>query len=78
MLPATALSGLESFGLSTLAFSKLVSIITSSEFHHQIDEKTAETIIPFLFAYQLRGANNNVNQVKKTIFNILEFFKISS
>uniref|UniRef100_A0A914L5D8 Uncharacterized protein n=1 Tax=Meloidogyne incognita TaxID=6306 RepID=A0A914L5D8_MELIC len=63
MLPSTALSGLESFGLSTLAFSKLVSIITSSEFHHQIDEKAAETIIPFLSAYQLRGANNNVNQL---------------
>ncbi|CAK5068821.1 unnamed protein product [Meloidogyne enterolobii] len=63
MLPTTALSGLESFGLSTLAFSKLVSIITSSEFHHKIDEKTAETIIPFLSAYQLRGATNNVNQL---------------
>nr|CAD2162395.1 unnamed protein product [Meloidogyne enterolobii] len=63
MLPTTALTGLESFGLSTLAFSKLVSIITSSEFHHKIDEKTAETIIPFLSAYQLRGANNNVNQL---------------
>uniref|UniRef100_A0A1I8BAG3 Uncharacterized protein n=1 Tax=Meloidogyne hapla TaxID=6305 RepID=A0A1I8BAG3_MELHA len=63
MSPSTAITGLESFGLSTLAFSKLVSIIISADFYHQIDEKTAETIIPFLFAYQLRGAGDNVNKL---------------